>query len=110
MLQKLPIVPAQVKVDNTSKNLLNEIFQIIYFLYGAKEITKKSMLQYNEFSKFTMQSWILSIFMDSEKCKTCEPYRLLLNLSDKINLKRTDKYVVFSNDSISYTWKNIKKT
>ena len=41
MLQKLPIVPAQVKVDNTSKNLLNEIFQIIYFLYGAKEITKK---------------------------------------------------------------------
>ena len=48
--------------------------------------------------------------MDSEKCKTCEPYRLLLNLSDKINLKRTDKYVAFSNDSISYTWKNIKKT
>ena len=67
------------------------------------------MLQYNEFSKFIMQNWTLSIFMDSEKSKTCELYRLLLNLSDKINLKRSDKYVAFSIDSISYTWKNIKK-
>ena len=41
MLQRLPIVLAQVKVGNTSENLLNEIRQIIYFLYRAKEITKK---------------------------------------------------------------------
>ena len=39
-----------------------------------------------------------------------EAYRLLLNLSDKINLKRSDKYVVLSNLSIYYTWKNIKKS
>ena len=41
MLQRLPIVLAQVKVGNTSENLLNEIRQIIYSLYRAKEITKK---------------------------------------------------------------------
>ena len=41
MLQRLPIVLAQVKADITSENLLNEIRQIIYFLYQAKEITKK---------------------------------------------------------------------
>ena len=41
MLQGLPIVVAQVKVGNTSENLLNEIRQIIYSLYRAKEITKK---------------------------------------------------------------------
>ena len=41
MLQRLPIAPAQVKADNTSKNLFNEIRQIIYYLYRAKEITKK---------------------------------------------------------------------
>ena len=34
----------------------------------------------------------------------------MLNLSDKINLKRSDKYVVLSNLSIYYTWKNIKKS
>ena len=39
MLQKLPITPAQIKAGNTSENLLNEIRQIIFSLYGAKEIT-----------------------------------------------------------------------
>ena len=41
MLQRLPIVFAQVKAGNTSENLLNEIRQIVYLLYRAKEITKK---------------------------------------------------------------------
>ena len=50
MLQRLPIALAQVKAGNTSENLLNEIRQIIYSLYRAKEITK-SVQQYNEFNK-----------------------------------------------------------
>ena len=41
MLQRLPIALAQVKADNNSENLLNEIRQIIYSLYQSKEITKK---------------------------------------------------------------------
>ena len=41
MLPRLPIALAQVKAGNTSENLLNEIRQIIYSLYQAKEITKK---------------------------------------------------------------------
>ena len=41
MLQRLPIVFAQVKAGNTSENQLNEIRQIIYSLYRAKEIFKK---------------------------------------------------------------------
>ena len=40
MLQRLPIALLQVKTGNTSENLLNEIRQNIYSLYGAKEITK----------------------------------------------------------------------
>ena len=40
MLQRLPIDIAQVNAGNTSENLLNEIRQIIYSLYQAKEITK----------------------------------------------------------------------
>ena len=38
MLQRLPIALAQVKAGNTSKNVLNEIKQIIYSFYQAKEI------------------------------------------------------------------------
>ena len=41
MLQRLPIALAQVKADNNSENLLNEIRQIVYSLYKSKEITKK---------------------------------------------------------------------
>ena len=38
-----------------------------------------------------------TIFMNSENSKTSNPHRLLLNLLDKINLKRGDKYVALSN-------------
>ena len=49
--------------------------------------------------------------MNSENSKTSDPHRLLLlNLSDKINLKRSDKYVALSDLSIYYTWRNIKKS
>ena len=35
-----------------------------------------------------------TIFMNSGNSKTSNPHRLLLNLSDKVNLKRSNKYVV----------------
>ena len=48
--------------------------------------------------------------MNSKNSETCDPHRLLLNLSEKINLKRSNKYVGLSNLSIFYTWKNMKKS
>ena len=41
MLQRLPISLAQIKADNNSQSLLNEIRQIVYSLYQSREITKK---------------------------------------------------------------------
>ena len=41
MLQRLPIALAQVKANNNSEFLLNEIRQIVYSLYESKQITKK---------------------------------------------------------------------
>ena len=41
MLQRLPIVLAQVKAGNNSESLLNEIRKVVYFLYQSKQITKK---------------------------------------------------------------------
>ena len=51
-----------------------------------------------------------TIFMNSKKSKTSDPRRLLLNLTDKIDLRREDKYIALLNLSIYYTWKNIKKS
>ena len=49
-----------------------------------------------------------TINMNSGKSKTSDSHRLLLNLLDKTNLRRSDKCVSLSNISIYYTWKNIK--
>ena len=51
-----------------------------------------------------------TIFMNSRNSKKSDAYRLLLNLTDKINLKRSDNYAALSNLSIYYIWENIKKS
>ena len=40
MLKRLPIALAQIKAGNNAENLLNEIRQIVYYLYRSKKITK----------------------------------------------------------------------
>ena len=40
---RLPLVLAQAKAGNTLENLLNEIRQMIYSFYRAREITKKGL-------------------------------------------------------------------
>ena len=49
-----------------------------------------------------------TIFMNSENSKTFKPYILILNLTDKLDLRRDEKIITLSNLSIYYTWKNIK--
>ena len=44
-----------------------------------------------------------TMFMNSRNRKTSDPRRLLLNLTDKIDLRRKDKYIALSNLSIYYT-------
>ena len=46
--------------------------------------------------------------MNSENSKTSKPHVLILNLTDKIDLRRGEKSIALSNLSIYYTWKNIK--
>ena len=48
--------------------------------------------------------------MNSENIKTSDPYRLSLNLTDKIELRQKDKCIALSNLSIYYTWKNIQRS
>ena len=63
----------------------------LYNLCIKQKKLLKTIQQYNKFNKVIKQNG--SIFMNSENSKTSDPYRLLLNLLDKINLKRCDKYV-----------------
>ena len=64
MLQRLPIALAPVKADNTSENLLNEIRQVMYSLYQAKEITKK--VYNNLMNSIKLWNRMDTIFMNSK--------------------------------------------
>ena len=50
-----------------------------------------------------------TIFMNTENNKTNEPQKFVLNLSQRLDLRSSDKHVAFQNLSIYYTWKNIRK-
>ena len=106
MLQRLPIALAQEKAGNTSENLLNEIRNMTYSLYRAKENNKK--LYNNKINSIKLLNRMETVFMNSENSKTSDPNRQLLNLCDEINLKRSDKYVASSKLNIYQAWKNIK--
>ena len=51
-----------------------------------------------------LQNTMDPIFMNSGNSKTSNPHRLLLHLSDKINLTRSVKYFALSNLSFFYAW------
>ena len=51
-----------------------------------------------------------TIFMNSEDSKKSKPHVLILQLTDKLDLRRAEKSIALSNLSIYYTWKSIKST
>ena len=50
-----------------------------------------------------------TMFLNSRNSKTFDPHRLSIDFSDKINLKRNDKYVALLNLSIYYIWRSHTK-
>ena len=50
-----------------------------------------------------------TIFMNTENSKMNEPHKFVLNLSQRLDLRSSNKYVALQNFSIYYMWKNIKK-
>ena len=47
--------------------------------------------------------------MNTKNSKTNEPHHFFLNLSQRLDLRRSNKHVVLQNVTIYYTWKNIRK-
>ena len=47
--------------------------------------------------------------MNTENSKTNEPHKFVLNLSQRLDLRSSDKHVALQKLSIYYTWKNVRK-
>ena len=46
--------------------------------------------------------------MNTENSKTNEPHKFVLNLSQILDLRSSNKHVALQNLSIYYTWENIR--
>ena len=70
-------------------------------------INQKQLLKKHTITITSIQvlKWIL--YLSNQKTIS-KPHVLILNLTDKINLRRVEKSVALSNLSIHYIWKNIK--
>ena len=49
------------------------------------------------------------VFINTENSQTNEPHKFILNLSQRLDLRSSDKHVPLQNLSIYYTWKNMRK-
>ena len=50
-----------------------------------------------------------TMFVKTENSQTSKPHKSVLNLSQRLDLRSSDKHVALQNVSIYYTWKNIRK-
>ena len=50
-----------------------------------------------------------AIFIKTENCKTSNPHKCFLNLSQRLDIRESNRQVAFQNVLIHYTWKNIRK-
>ena len=94
MLQRLSILLAQAKFENTSENLVNEISQIACSLYCTKEFQKKNTKIYLCIIQMS------ATLMSSENSTTSDAH---------MDLRRGRKCFALSDLDIYYTWKNIRR-
>ena len=100
MLDRLLIALSQLKADNNSENVLNEIRQTVFSLHQSKEITKKV---YHKIIK-SIQIQTDAIFMNSESSKASHPHRSLLNLNNKKQIcKEVEKCCFVKSYTYQYT-------
>ena len=95
MLNRLPIVLAQLQAENNSNKLKNEIGNYC-ILFIVQKIWLNKSIKVGWYYLKRMET----IFMNTENSKTNEPHRFRLDLADKLNLKNPKKNIALVNLSI----------
>ena len=101
----LPIVFAQAHAGKTSENLVNVIWQIIYSFYREKQISKQ--IYTNVMKLVGIQIWPQYLLI-SKTIILFFPRSLVINPTDKMDLKGSDASVAISDLSVCYTRNNMK--
>ena len=59
--------------------------------------------------KYCQNISIETRFMNTKNSKTNKPQKCVLNLSQRLDLRNSNRHVALENLSIYYTWKNIRQ-
>ena len=110
MLNRLPILLAQIQAGNNLDKLKNETRQMLYSLYN---IYMCIALRSKELDFVVMSTAFIKMetfFMNTKNSKTNESHRFKYDLIDKLDLKDPNRNMALGSLSIYYTWKNVKLT
>ena len=80
----------------------------IKFIIKSNESLAKIIIK-NDIEQLLLKYKMETIFMNTENSKMNEQNKFVLNLSQRLDLRSSDKHVALQNVSIYYTWKNIRK-
>ena len=96
MVRRWPISLEQLKAGNNSEKLKNEITQLLYSWYRSENFANQFYKSLSDIIwKWKQSLWTLKIV------KKSEPDRFKLDLTDKLNLKNTNKNMALANWSIA---------
>ena len=101
MLNRFPILLAQIQAGNNSNKLKNQTRLILYSLYRSNVLTKTV---YNNLTYIKMETF----FVNTKNSKTSEPYRFKYNLIDELDLRNPNRNLSLAKLRIYYTCKNVK--
>ena len=74
-----------------------------------KKQNKTKKQKKTRWSNYCLNISMATIFMSTENSKKIEPHKFVLNLSQKLHLRSSNKHVALQNLSVYYTWKNVRK-
>ena len=93
--------------EDIDKNLKHEFEFITKHNESLAENKKQIKTRLNnQWSNISMEM----IFINTENSKTNELHKFVLNLSQSLDLRNSNKHIALQNVSFYYTWKNVRKT
>ena len=90
------------------KNVDDNLKHKIEFIIKTNEPLAKNKIK-NETEQLLLKYKDGNNVHEHKNSKMNGPYKFVLNLSQRLNLRSLDKHFTFQNLSIYYVWKNIRK-
>ena len=91
---------------NWSKDVNENLRHEIEFIIKSNESLTENKIKKTRLNNYCPNISIETIFISTEKSKTIEPCQFVLNLSQRLDLRSSNKHVALQNVSVCYTWKN----